>query len=402
MTQQQEPARTTAPTALAERAVAPDLARGAMLLLIALANAHLYLHGHPVGVRGYPDDGSTADRVVAWVLLTFVDGRAYPLFGLLFGYGMVQLARRLERSGTTVTATRALLRRRGRWLLLLGLLHAALLFNGDVLGAYGLLGLLLAGAVLLSADRRLLVAAGVWLLPVALLGLGMGAPTGPDVTAFFPSMGTTDPWVAAGWRVVEWLGLTLYYVLSLAAAVLAGAWAARRGLLTRPEQHVRALRTGAVLGLGAAAVGAQPLALMATQVWTDPPVVSLLLAASLHALTGYAGGVGYACVAGLVAVAVRDHRGPVVGALVATGQRSLTCYLAQSVVFVAVLASYGGGMGDDLGVATVSVVAVLTWLATVGMAVLMARAGARGPFERLLRRLTYGPRPAVTTTPHPE
>ncbi|WP_380165206.1 DUF418 domain-containing protein [Jannaschia sp. R86511] len=401
MTQQPEPARATAPTALAERAVAPDLARGAMLLLIALANAHLFLHGHPVGVRGYPADGSTADRVVAWVLLTFVDGRAYPLFGLLFGYGMVQLARRLERTGTTVTATKALLRRRGRWLLLLGLLHATLLFNGDVVGAYGLLGILFAGAVL-SDDRRLLVSAGVWLVPVALLGLAMGAPTGPDVTAFFPSMGTTDPLAAAGWRVVEWVGLTLFYVLTLAAAVLGGAWAARRGLLTRPEQHVRSLRTGAVLGLGVAAAGAQPLALMATQVWSEPTVLGLLLAASLHLVSGYAGGVGYACVAGLVVVVLRGRRGVVVEALVATGQRSLTCYLAQSVVFVSLLASYGGGLGDELGVATVSVVAVLTWLATVVMAVLLARAGARGPFERLLRRLTYGPRPAVRATPYPE
>jgi uncharacterized membrane protein YeiB len=80
----------------------------------------------------------------------------------------------------------------------------------------------------------------------------------------------------------------------------------------------------------------------------------------------------------------------VVSALVATGQRSLTCYLAQSVVFVAVLAAYGGGLGDDLGVAQVSVVALLTWLGTVLLAAALAAAGRRGPFEALLRRLTYG------------
>ena len=38
--------------AVSARSLAPDLARGAMLLLIALANAHLYLYGRPIGVRG--------------------------------------------------------------------------------------------------------------------------------------------------------------------------------------------------------------------------------------------------------------------------------------------------------------------------------------------------------------
>ncbi len=66
------------------------------------------------------------------------------------------------------------------------------------------------------------------------------------------------------------------------------------------------------------------------------------------------------------------------------------CYLAQSVVFVALLAGYGGGLGDELGVAATAVVATVTWAVTEGMAELMRRRGYRGPFELLLRRLTYG------------
>jgi uncharacterized protein len=66
--------------AVSARSLAPDLARGAMLLLIALANAHLYLYGRPIGVRGYPIPESIADRVVVLLQMTFVDGRAYPMF----------------------------------------------------------------------------------------------------------------------------------------------------------------------------------------------------------------------------------------------------------------------------------------------------------------------------------
>lgn len=324
--------------------------------------------------------------------MTLVDGRAYPLFALLFGYGLVQLARRLSARGGDERAALRLLRRRGWWLALFGLLHAALLFSGDILGAYGLLGVVLAGAAVRRSDRRLLVAACCWLVPVALLGLLQGLPTPAGVQSFLPSMGTTDVLPAAGFRLGEWVLLTIFMMLSVTAAVLGGAWAARRRVLDEPGRHVRQLRVGAVAGLALAALGAQPMALMAAGVWSEPSVGASVAAGGLHALSGYAGGVGYACVAGLLAVAVRERRGLVVGALVACGQRSLSCYLAQSVVFVAVLASYGGGLGDQLGVAGVAVVATLTWAATVVLADVLARRGVRGPFEVVLRRLTYGAR----------
>ena len=89
-------------TPLVARALAPDLARGVMLLLIALANAHLFLYGQPLGLRGYPADLAPVDRTVAVAQLLLVDGRAYPLFALLFGYGIVQLARRQEAAGRDV------------------------------------------------------------------------------------------------------------------------------------------------------------------------------------------------------------------------------------------------------------------------------------------------------------
>jgi len=390
-----------APIAVEDRAMAPDLARGAMLLLIALANAHIYLHGHDIGVRGYPRDLSTADQVMTWAQLSMVDGRAYPLFALLLGYGLVQLTRRFTARGAGEREVVRLLRRRGRWLALLGLLHALLLFSGDVLGAYGLLVVVLAAALVRRSDRWLRLAALWWLLPVALLGLGQGAPLPAGVQSFLPSMGTTHLLVAAGFRLGEWLLLTAFMALGMVAAVLGGAWAARRRVLDEPGQHVRALRTVAVAGLGVALLGAQPTALMAAGVWSEPTVSAMLLAASLHTLSGYAGGVGYACLAGLLAVAWRGRPGRVGAALVACGQRSLSCYLAQSVVFVAVLASYGGGLGDELGVAQVAVVATLTWAATVVLADALARRGLRGPFEVLSRRLTYGGRGLGPAGPPP-
>src|ERR687890_1327016 len=101
------------PVPLGARALAPDAARGGMLLLIALANVHLYLYDRPLGVRLYPTGLTGADRVVAALQLTLVDGRAYPLFGVLFGYGIGQWAAR--RAGAEPARVRSV-GRRGAWL----------------------------------------------------------------------------------------------------------------------------------------------------------------------------------------------------------------------------------------------------------------------------------------------
>src|SRR5690349_4354934 len=78
------------PTPLGTRALGPDLARGFMLLFIALANSHYFLQGSSV-LGGYPRDGSAVDSAVTWLISTFVDGRAFPMFGVLFGYGVAQI-----------------------------------------------------------------------------------------------------------------------------------------------------------------------------------------------------------------------------------------------------------------------------------------------------------------------
>ncbi len=91
------------------RALAPDLARGFMLALIAVANVMIYLHGRPYGLRQHVVQDGLFDRVVTAVVVTFVDARAYPLFGALFGYGLVRIAQRQTGRGFGPSQVRALL-----------------------------------------------------------------------------------------------------------------------------------------------------------------------------------------------------------------------------------------------------------------------------------------------------
>ena len=72
---------------------APDVARGFMLLLIALANVGSWVAG-PEGRAT-----STADRTWAFMSALFIDQRAYPLFALLFGFGLATMVNRRMASG---------------------------------------------------------------------------------------------------------------------------------------------------------------------------------------------------------------------------------------------------------------------------------------------------------------
>ena len=73
-------------------ALAPDLARGIMLLLIVLSNTAFHLWAARRGPSGWhPVDGSWIDHAVQFTMITVLDMRIYPLFAFLFGYGMMQL-----------------------------------------------------------------------------------------------------------------------------------------------------------------------------------------------------------------------------------------------------------------------------------------------------------------------
>jgi uncharacterized membrane protein YeiB len=385
------PAPVQGAVPLAERSPAPDLARGLMLLLIAVAHAHMYLSGHPAGFRGYTLDGGTLDRVVAGIQILLVDGRALPMFAGLFGYGLVQLANRRLAAGSGWPEVRRVLRRRSLWLLAFGFCHALLLFFGDILGAYGLIGLVLIGFIRRS-DRALLWAVGVGaVLHVAVMAL-FGLLTVTAEKGDTPAA-MADPLEAAVTRMIGWTAMTpTYFAMSVVPAFLLGIWAARRRLLEEPAAHRGLLSRTVIAGTLIAVAGGLPLTLIDTRLWIPSDAIGVS-AYALHSVTGIAGGLAYAALVGLVAAGMerdRRRRGAVTRALVACGQWSLTCYLLQSVVFVLLFTPYLGGLGTSVGDAAATGIAVLTWLGTVVLAAALSRTGRRGPAETALRRLTYG------------
>ncbi|MEV1128651.1 DUF418 domain-containing protein [Agromyces sp. NPDC049794] len=377
--------------AVVERSLAPDLARGLMLSLIAVANVMIYLHARPYGLRQHIVEDGALDQAVTAVLVVLVDARAYPLFAALFGYGLARIMANQRSRGLDAVQARAVVRRRALVLVGFGLAHAVLAFSGDILGWYGLLGAVLA-ARLHADDRILLRAAVVWLVfASAVQGLVYSDPNVSEQRSFLWSFAIDGAAEAAAWRLLEW-AMTPFGLLAVVSPLLVGVWAARRGILEHPDRHRPLLRWTAAIGIAAGVIGGIGMALVTIGAWTAPYPVILALSWA-HIATGVLCGLGYAAVIALWAARLRRRHGaalpPAVDALRAAGERSLTCYLAQTVVFATLLPAWALGWGATLGTAGAAVLALATWVVTVAGADLLARAGRRGPAEALLRRLAY-------------
>ncbi|WP_368857780.1 DUF418 domain-containing protein [Nonomuraea sp. MG754425] len=379
------PLRIAAPPRTTARALAPDLARGAMLLAIAMAHAPLFVEN--------ADHGSAvANDVAGFFHLLAVHNHARPMFAFLFGYAMVQLLAAQARRGQEWVAIRKLQRRRGWWLVTIGFVHVAALVPIDILAVYGLAAVLLAG-LLKAKDSTLLWAAGIMFIPATLTaGSGMWLAMSQGVSTYSQSSIAAD---GAGiaealiTRLQGWPYVLVIGVVSVVPGVLLGMWAARRRVLDEPARNRSLLTRTAVITTALSVVGAFPAGLIQVGAWAQPPAAATWVAALAQPLTGYLGGIGMAAIIGLIAIAADRRRNRLTTAVEALGQRSMSLYLFQSVAFLAVFHPYGLGLQDDLGLVGAMGVATATWLISLLLADVMRRTGHRGPAEILLRRLTY-------------
>lgn len=375
------PARPAGPMrANLDRALAPDVARGVMLLLIALAHA-----------PGFVSDRAptAANTVTELVRSLLAENQARSMFIVLFGYAMGQLLYRQEARGTGPVETRRLLRRRGLVLVGVGLAHFALLVPLDIVATYGF-ALLFLAAMVTARDRVLLWTAAATLpLGLALIGWTYQRAVAVELSGgqagMTPYMSATYPaHIVSG--LPTWLPETVLSVVVVVPGMLFGIWAARRRYLDEPRVHAVLLRRTA-LGLLVVALATRlPEALVVAGFWVPAATSTQWALALLHTFGGYAGGVGLAA---LVGVLVAGADGWLATALAALGQRSLTFYLAQSLVWLLLFYPFTLGLSGTVSFAGSAVIAVGVWAASVAVAAAMARAGRPGPAEMLVRRLAY-------------
>jgi uncharacterized protein len=172
-----------APVARQERINSLDVLRGFALMGILIMNITDFAYSYtsyliPLGTwlptfTGPHAKVNTAVWMLRWIL---AEGKMRALFSMLFGAGAVLLTDRAERRGGGDRVADIFMRR-NMWLVLIGFLHAFVIWNGDILFWYGITGLLFLYPMRKLPPKTLLKAAG-WLLLVWILIAGVGRTMG--------------------------------------------------------------------------------------------------------------------------------------------------------------------------------------------------------------------------------
>jgi len=384
-----------------ERIQALDVLRGVAVCGILFANVLVFF-----GLFALPPERATAlptapaDRIALFLEHVFVDGKFYSVFSLLFGIGFgLWLA-----NGGEAALPR--FKRRLRILLAIGAIHAVLIWAGDILMLYALLGFtlpwfarksdreLLRWTVLLLAvpTALYLIGLGAWTLlgpGTQQPGPGPGAP--PSILAIFEQMGTGGLKEAFIGNLIflagRWADLfaSVRFPKVLGMFVL-GLWTVRTGLATSLASHravlVRWCRRGWALGLPANLVAA-----WAFLHWPYlPPSAGALIGVALQGVgipmlaLGYAAGVG---------ILVVDRR-RLIGAFAPLGRMALSNYLMHSLICVVLSYGYGFGLWWRIGAAQAMAIAAAILLLQLPLSAWWLSRFRFGPAEWVWRRLTYG------------
>jgi len=133
------PVMPAGPVAGPDRIHALDLLRGFALLGILLLNVWAYGMPFPAAMNPHLVGwDSNLDRIMYVIVHMTAYTKTMPIFSMLFGAGILLLATRIETRGRKPAG---FVVRRQFWLLVFGLLHAYLLWSGDILVPYAVAGL---------------------------------------------------------------------------------------------------------------------------------------------------------------------------------------------------------------------------------------------------------------------
>ena len=384
-----------------QRLVVPDIARGLALLGIAVANAISYwLTPLSTTVTGrHP--GTVIDQAATIFAAMFVHVRGLPMFSTLLGFGFGLVAASLARKGYPSGAAKRVLARRYGFLALFGVAHMWLLFSGDIMLTYGLIGVLMALLVNVRSGVLYIISGtilGLSCLVYALMAvLFFGSPL--DLMAPTPDASSFAAYFADNQEFAFYMTLSQpLVVIQLGALSLLGFVWARDGVLTDVKAHARTLWVW--VGVAVAVVIAIGIPLGLAQLGILPASTAtfwLMLNQSFGLLTGP----GILAAFALATQHWNQQPPRWTMPIIALGKRSMSGYLLQTFVLLptAVLISYG--WLPSLGEFRPMLLGTAVWLLSVALASALEHFDKQGPFEALHRHLSYGRTGRIEPYPDP-
>lgn len=428
-------AQTLGPVAGGERINALDVLRGFALLGIFLMNIEFF--SKTMQAIGDPGIDPTMSGIDYWfdaLIYFFVQSKFWTLFSLLFGMGFAVMIDRAAAAGRPFVPAYL---RRTTGLLLIGLVHAVLIWAGDILvtyaiGAFTLLVLrgmrhgwyrITKKASPSPTKARTLAWLGsiLYVLPLVLMVFFTGLAQLADKPKDPVETAQTAERIAEHGRMreraeivysqgsyaeainqraadtAEQLGGSIGFMPFVLGVFLIGAALIRSGVVARSGEHLPALRRfrNGMLPAG--------FAIMALSTWlgTSFPMGGMDFSQSVQIATYLLAGLVLALAYGAtLVVALHGALGPWLQRWLApAGRMALTNYLTQSVVCTLLFYHYGAGLWGQVGRAG----QVLLVLGIYSTQLMLSRWWlARfnyGPMEWVWRAITYWRLPAMRRSP---
>lgn len=396
------PSPALKPVATGERIELIDIVRGLALFGILAANIRGFAGPAIVYLRPHLYWPALHDRIAQSFVDAFIQGKFITIFAFLFGVGFaVQLDRATER-GAKFGGTFS---RRLAVLALFGLLHGLLIWFGDILLFYALVGFLLL-LFRKRADKTLVVWAVSCIMLVPLLGTaayiaaanGFSVPS-PPAPEQAELVRLTHVFSDGSWLEIQkqrmsdavklnWVLIPamLWQILGL---FLLGMLAWRRRFFTPAPESIPHYRRAMAWGLAIGITGnAGAIALR----WIFNPApfpqsgLSLVCSMMMY-LTTPVLSLGYICLAVVLTQdpkwRARLHRFGNVGRM------ALTNYLLQSILGTLIFYNYGLGLFGTIGPSVLLIVTVVLYGLQLLASTWWLERYRFGPAEWLWRRLTY-------------
>lgn len=394
-----------------------DILRGFAIFGILLVNMEFYHQAALNLVAQMKAPATMLDQLARWFIAFFGEGKFYSTFSFLFGLGM---AIQYSRAEARHARFGPFWLRRMLVLLAFGLIHAYLVWPGDILILYSLLGI----ALLLwrkARPRTLLIWAAVFLLlPLllngALFGLTLFArlsPGGEEMIAqLFAEQAANYRLLAAEADRIYATGsffavtaqrvrdMNLVYTtwpfiaFNVLAMMLLGIYTGKRRIFTDIPGNLPFIRKVWLWGLILGVFGNFLYVYFGHVSSRSIPSPQLLI--SLVGQTFGAPALAFFYMATLTLLAERAAWRRRLTPLSFVGRMALTNYLAQSLICTLLFYGYGLGLYYQIGIAGGIALALAIYAVEIGWSVWWLRRFRFGPIEWLWRTLTYGRRQPMT------
>lgn len=407
VTEATAPAVETAPITGQERVGLIDSYRGFAILGILMVNMAIFykpIAAH-MGFLNFPLE--PIDEYAKLFIRFFFEAKFYVIFSFLFGVGMAVQAERFQATGRDFVP---FFMKRMFWLLMIGLVHGVLIWSGDILVSYAIVGMFLTLFAKVQPKWLLRWAFVAFMIGFAFMGLVYLLFIGIEYANPEESLKMAKDQLAqhqalydsgikaytegsymdaVKQRMTEYgtqMMSLMYTFFSIITNFLMGAYVWRKGALLNIGKYEKALKRWILYG--------GSLGLLANCLMMMKNMGTLMSELHLPALGLHFAqfGMGYSY---LAILALLYHKGALrwlFEALAPVGRMAMTNYLSHSVIFTLIFYNYGfdlmetGIIGPFYGL----ILTFVMFISQIFISKWWLSKFRFGPMEWLWRSLTYG------------